>query len=835
LTRLALASLLLASALSPLPGQAAAAGQPRLVRVEMRDGIVPETLLAAGLDVVEVRRGDHCLVLEWPGDAERLARLGAASTVLDPDPGRTAALRARADLAARPRARGQRVLSAARSDGVFRVETLPPYGSGSFAGYWTLEEVKMKLDQLVASDPADVVADQVDTLGWSILGRPIWGLRLGKPAAEPDTRPVAFFNALTHAREPAGMQALLYFVDHLLAGYGSDPLATYLLEQRVIYLVPVVNPDGYMINQDFWFATGSFSYHRKNARDTNGDGDVDNGPDGVDINRNYSFQWGQAGSSGSPTDGTYRGTHPFSEPETQAQGDIVNLLRPRTALSFHTWGDLLLHPWGYTVEAAPDSALFHEWSDDMTLGVGYHGGQAPRVLYVVSGEFTDWCYGETGTKPRFFAWTPEVGNPDDGFWPPASRLVPLAEENLRSCYYAAAIAGPHVRVEDFSLAEGALNRGSIAHLGLRARNRGASGAAGPGLTATLTSLSAGAHVVQGSASLPTLGPFESAELEGGTPLAIAADDTVTLGRLLRFGVDFTAPDGTFSRDTVEIFCGTPTVLVADDANDGLGQWTTTTWNVETGDPANPGPFFADSPGGVYPNNTTVRRLTLASALDLSKAVHAYALFQARWEFETDHDYGLVEAKLGTTWVPLPGRSTVPGITTSSGVQPAGVPLYEGARRTWRRERVDLTAVAGPGATAVGFRFGLLSNGSASFDGWRVDSIRIVTFDPALQPAPVAVGGEQPARLDLAPPFPNPARGLARVSFAWTGRGPLRLEVLDLQGRRIRTLMEGRHAAGRYEGGWDLRDQSGRAVAPGLYLVRLAGEGGAVTRRVAVVR
>ncbi len=94
---------------------------------------------------------------------------------------------------------------------------MPPFGSGSMGGYWTLDEIKMKLDDLVASDVNDVVADKIDTLGYSRQGRPIWGLRIGKSVVGPDTRPVVFYNALTHAREPEGMQALFYFVDDLLS------------------------------------------------------------------------------------------------------------------------------------------------------------------------------------------------------------------------------------------------------------------------------------------------------------------------------------------------------------------------------------------------------------------------------------------------------------------------------------------------------------------------------------------------------------------------------------------------------------------------------------------
>ena len=107
---------------------------------------------------------------------------------------------------------------------MFRAETLPAFGSGSMMGFWTTAEVKMKLDAMVADDTRGIVADKIDTLGYSSQGRPIWGLRLGR--APSPTVPAAYFNALTHAREPEGMQALMYFATDLIAGYGTNSWAT---------------------------------------------------------------------------------------------------------------------------------------------------------------------------------------------------------------------------------------------------------------------------------------------------------------------------------------------------------------------------------------------------------------------------------------------------------------------------------------------------------------------------------------------------------------------------------------------------------------------------------
>jgi hypothetical protein len=804
---------------------AARTPEPRLVRVPLDRGLHGPALLEAGLDVVEMRAGRFAMVLEWPGDEAKLASLGAVVEVVDPAPGRTAADRARAELD-----RGRRAAPALGPGGV---PLAPPVGSGSLGGYWTLDEVKSKLDELVANDVNDVVADRLDTLGTTWEGRPVWGLKLGKTVAGPDTRPVAFYNALTHAREPGGMQALLYFVEHLLASYGVDPFATYLLDHRVIYVVPVVNPDGYRRNQATWDGSGSFGFWRKNLRDNDGSGTVTSG-DGVDLNRNFAYQWGlnNVGSSGTPSSETYRGPGPVSEPESQAQRNIVTTLGPKTGISFHTYSDLLLHPWGFTATAAPDSVKFYEWNDEMSIGSGYHAGAAPRVLYEVNGEFNDWCYGDTLSKPRAYSWTPEAGSGNDGFWPPPSRILPIAQENLRTCMIAAAIAGPWVRAERFEIVEGALNAGHAAHLAVRARNRGL-GAAPAGLSGTLVALDDGAVADPGSVSYPALSPLTSAEADGGATFLVAARDTVTPGRLVRFRVDFTAPGGYYSCDTLEVLVGTPTVVANDFGATGLFNWSKSgDWGVVTIDTSHPSRYFADSPFGTTASNAN-HHMTWRFRLDLSAGVHAWALFETKWNLETDFDGTVFEASLDSVnWVPLPGRATVPGLQSP---QPIGLPVYEGARHRWAPERVDLSAFAGPTANPVWFRFRTRTDGGSNHDGFNFDSLRVLVFDPALQPVPVAVGDGPAPALALAPPAPSPVRDHATFRFALPEGGHARLVVLDLQGRHVRSLADGPLAADRYVRGWDLHDDAGARVAPGVYLAVLATPGGRAVRRFVVLR
>src|SRR5690606_38787524 len=125
-----------------------------------------------------------------------------------------------------------------------------------------------------------------------------------------------------------------------------------LLDTREIWIVPMINPDG----AEHDIATGSYRMWRKNRRN-NGDGTF-----GVDLNRNYATGWGGPGSSGSTGSDIYRGTHAFSEPETVAVREFVKDRKKATTLiSFHTFSELVLWPFGHTndpVASAADREVF---------------------------------------------------------------------------------------------------------------------------------------------------------------------------------------------------------------------------------------------------------------------------------------------------------------------------------------------------------------------------------------------------------------------------------------------------------------------------------------------
>ena len=215
----------------------------------------------------------------------------------------------------------------------------PPFGQGGMGGYYTLAEVDSVLDQMRAAYPNLITAKQ--SIGTSIQGRPLNMVKISDNPGSDEAEPEMRVDALHHAREPQGMQCTLWFMLFLLEEYGNDPLADFLVNEREIYFVPCVNPDGYEYNRQT--NPGGGGMWRKNRRNNGG------GVYGVDLNRNYPYKWGydSSGSSNNPSSETYRGTGPASEPAVAAMVNFINARQFTTALSVHTYSNLWLAPWGY--------------------------------------------------------------------------------------------------------------------------------------------------------------------------------------------------------------------------------------------------------------------------------------------------------------------------------------------------------------------------------------------------------------------------------------------------------------------------------------------------------
>jgi carboxypeptidase T len=451
----------------------------------------------------------------------------------------------------------------------------PPFGTGSMGGYYTFTEVVSVLDQITAAYPN--ITTNKFSIATTSQGRAVWAVKVSDNPEVDENEPESRFDAVHHAREPESMQATLWFMLALLEGYGTDPLATYLVDNREIWFIPIVNPDGYVYNQTIDPDGGGM--WRKNRRNNGG------GSYGVDPNRNYSFLWGYDDSGSSPNrrSETYRGPSPASEPEVAGMEGFIDSRQFATASSAHTYSDLFLYPWGYANLLTPHDAEFEELSEIATEISGYIYGRCPAILYAANGTTIDYDYGAHG----ILSWTVEIGGSLDGFWPPTHRIIPLAEENEWTFKTVALAAGAFIREIDRTSTEigdgdGHFEAGEGVEIRYFLRNSGMAAPTTP-VVLTLTSPSPEITITQGNVNLGAMGSFTDAD-NSTQPLTFTINAGVPNGTavLLTTAIEhegyadtstrtFLVGEGrAFISDDLEIEVGWTAGLPSDTAT--LGQW-----------------------------------------------------------------------------------------------------------------------------------------------------------------------------------------------------------------------------------------------------------------------
>ncbi len=289
-------------------------------------------------------------------------------------------------------------------------------------GYMTLSEVEAAVDQIIADHPSIVTTRQV--YGSTLEGRDWYAIKISDNPYVDEEEPEVLFTGAIHAREVITPLIMLAFMDRLTDNYGTDPVITELVDEREVWFVPIVNPDGYYHNEVI--APGGGGMWRKNRR-ANTDGSV-----GVDLNRNFDHMWGVGGIPEGSSE-VFPGAGPFSEPAAQAYRDLVEAREFIVSMDFHAYSNALLWPWGYSAEDTEDSDLFYQLAGGATSFNGY--ALWPPYITGAAGMTVDWLYGEQTTKKRVLALLMEVGTQFDGFWPLVERIPPLVSENMMPMQY----------------------------------------------------------------------------------------------------------------------------------------------------------------------------------------------------------------------------------------------------------------------------------------------------------------------------------------------------------------------------------------------------------------
>ncbi|QFZ74556.1 zinc carboxypeptidase [Streptomyces fagopyri] len=285
------------------------------------------------------------------------------------------------------------------------------------AKYHNYAEANAEIDQRLAAHPG-IMSKRV--IGKSYQGRDIIAVKVSDNVATDENEPEVLLTFHQHAREHLTVEMALYLLRELGAGYGSDSRVTNMVNNREIWIVPDLNPDG----GEYDIATGSYRSWRKNRQPNSGSSYV-----GTDLNRNWNYRWGCCGgSSGSTSSETYRGGSAESAPEVKVVADFVRgrvvggKQQIRAGIDFHTYSELVLWPFGYTTAdtatgmTADDAAAFKAVGRKMAASNGYTPEQSSD-LYITDGSIDDYLWG----TQKIFDFTFEMyptSSSGGGFYPP---------------------------------------------------------------------------------------------------------------------------------------------------------------------------------------------------------------------------------------------------------------------------------------------------------------------------------------------------------------------------------------------------------------------------------
>jgi carboxypeptidase T len=568
---------------------------------------------------------------------------------------------------------------------------------GSMGGYFTLDECYAQLALMAAEFPNLITTKSPTSSIKTIENRDQFFVKISDNPNINEAEPELMYTALHHAREPLGMHQMIQYMWYLLENYGQNNEVTTLVNNLEMYFVPIINPDGYEYNRSTDPDGGG--YWRKNRR-INADG-----TEGVDLNRNYGFQWGfdDTGSSPNGNAQTYRGTEGFSEPETQSIRTFCEAHQFKVALNYHTFGNLLIYPWGYLDGSTPDSTRFIRIAKWLTKENNFKKGFASQTVnYTVNGTSDDWMYGESGTKPAIYALTPEVSTA--GFWPASSDIEALCKTTMFMNLTAAKFVLDAIYLTDESAEY--LPAQFFGKIPFKLDFLGLDQTSGQvsmlGLTPNVTST---------GASQPfSLGAQESVSGE----FSFTLDPNTQFGDEIWF--EITSQNGLFTqKDTLrKIFGGKNQSLYNDSANSLVG-WENggSDWNLTTESFKSSPSSITDSPFSSYPQAAT-STISTKNQVDIpANALAAQLRFWAKWDIEARYDF--TTCSVNST--PLCGRYTVTGSINQLPDQP----LFDGLQTNWVEECMNLSDFIGQ-SVSIGFE--MTSDDFDERDGFYFDDLTI---------------------------------------------------------------------------------------------------------------
>ena len=650
---------------------------------------------------------------------------------------------------------------------------------------------------------------QLISIGTSFQGRELWALKISDNPGIQEFEPEIQWIGAHHGNEIMSVEVCYYMAEYLLENYGTDPQVTWLVNEREIWIIPMLNPDGH--------TAGS----RYNAQ-------------GTDLNRNYLCPCGC--NSGTA----------FSAPESRALRDWNARMNPVTSLTFHTGAVYVNYLWDYTYNPTPDEPMIITISDvyGALSGLPVTNG---ADWYIIHGGCQDWCYDTRGEIDT----TIELCVSHN---PPASQIDGIVADNIPAMLYQARMSGRGIRglVTDADTGEPLNATISIPEIGKDVYTDSDVGdyhrmvesgtytvvcnvAGFPTQTEYNVSASLDTFVVvnfqfeiergtidgyvrdtesnpiaatvkvtdlygYSGASDPVTGYYQIVNVPVGTHDLLASQ----LGYSSETRTGVAVADGMITSEDFVL----EQAYFFDDLESGTSEWTGA-WGPTNSQAHSPSTSMTDSPGGNYPNNATTT-MTLNNGLDLSESTTAALVFWHRYATESGYDFCLVE------------------VSTNGGGSWTQVASYSGLLGGWTEVTIDLDSYVGTSDFKV--RFILDSDGWVQSDGWYVDDVHVFADQPTgvddgASPLKVLVGNH-----------PNPFNPTTSVGYAVPRTGSVALSIYDASGRLVRTLVDvPSHDAGRHSVSWDGRDENGMEVAAGVYFARLTVDSESATGKMVLLK
>lgn len=617
----------------------------------------------------------------------------------------------------------------------------------TLGGYYSWAQMMAAVDSVKKKYPS--ITDTF-SIGQSVQGKKLLCLKISDNPTVDENEPEILFMGHHHAREAIGGASMIFLMQYLTEYYSKDSRIKDLVDNREIYIIVCVNPDGWDYNRILTPTGGA--QHRKNMKNNSGNTTTDDDK-GVDLNRNWGVDWanctGAVGASNcgssTVTADTYWGTAQYSEPETQALRTFCRSRYFGAIMDQHSVGPYYSLPWGrsFNTMNAADSAVYVQMASVMGKYNGMRYGSTVATLgYEVSGGMKDLllrgddslphgkCYGMTGEGSN--------GTSSTSFWPYASEITKLVKGMVYQDLQLMYTVGSYADIQDrgnINITPPTVAGKPSGYFHFRIRRIGLkSDTVKVSVVPVQNIYSVGSTVSIAPTSLPNFNSIYD------DSISYNLSSSITSGNSVKFAWKIQTGGYTYYDTVVNIYKGT--ILASDNME---GSSATTNWTISSGwaytnDRAFSGSkSFAESPGNASYADGVNLIAQYKTNLDLTSVGAAYLSFWVRYRAENFRDLLRVEVSTnGTAWVAIPGKNTVRQKGTADGSQINDTNSLTGLSVFWQREVFDLKNYIGNPALRIRFRFKSDPGGTTYIydndDGFNIDDFTITTGGtPSLLP------------------------------------------------------------------------------------------------------